>query len=142
MIIFIILVITAILIPLITYKSINDQYDKIGITIIVSLLPVTLLLVCFIVLPTEHTITYRSDLIEYQNTRKALCTRLTSQNATDDIDRAIKDAYEFNAKIETQRYLHDNPWTSWFYNRAANEVDRIPEEMIQKAENREIIVKN
>lgn len=142
MILFIIMVVVSILIPLITYKIIKDSVDRFAVTLIVSLAPTALLLVCCIALPTEHTITYRSDLIEYQNTRKALCVRLTSQNATDDIDRAIKDAYEFNAKIETQRYLHDNPWTSWFYNRAANEVDRIPEEMIRKAENREIIVKN
>lgn len=142
MIIFIILVIVSILIPLIIYKLTKDPIDKVYASLAAGVVPAAALLSCLIALPMEHTITYRSDLIEYQNTRKALCTRLTSQNATDDIDRAIKDAYEFNAQIETQRYLHDNPWTSWFYNRAANEVDCIPEEMICKAENREIIVKN
>lgn len=137
MIIFIIIAAITILIPLITYKLTKDPAP-----LIAGVIPAAALIICCIALPIERTITYRSDLIEYQNTRKALCARLTSQNATDDIDRAIKDAYEFNAKIETQRYFHDNPWTSWFYNKAANEVDRIPEEMICKAENREIIVKN
>ena len=142
MIIFIILVIITILIPPILYKLIKDPIDKVYAPFAADVIPAAVLLVCLMGLPVEHTITYRSDLIEYQNTRKALCTRLTSQNATDDIDRAIKDAYEFNAKIETQRYLHNNPWTSWFHSKAANEVDYIPEKMICKAENREIIVKN
>ena len=132
MIIFIILVIITILIPPILYKLIKDPIDKVYAPFAADVIPAAVLLVCLMGLPVEHTITYRSDLIEYQNTRKALCTRLTSQNATDDIDRAI----------ETQRYLHNNPWTSWFHSKAANEVDYIPEKMICKAENREIIVKN
>lgn len=131
MIIFIITLAVAIIGILMSYHSVNEIIDFIGLLFFVCGGLVGFIMTIFII--GAHAgvdAQIEKNRIEYE----ALCERQeVSMSEYEDVSKSdvIKDIAEWNKMVYSSKHWAYNPWTSWFYSKRV--VDEL--EMIERKSN-------